>query len=81
TTHWNNPNTGATNETGFTALPGGCRYYYGYFIFIGEYGFWWSATEHDGTSAWTRRMHYNCSKVDRRNYHKELGFSVRCLRD
>ena len=38
TTHWNSPNTGATNETGFTALPGGYRGIYGNFGNIGYYG-------------------------------------------
>jgi uncharacterized protein (TIGR02145 family) len=42
---WYDPNTGATNETGFTALPGGFRNFDGAFVFIGNYGHWWSATE------------------------------------
>ena len=46
TSHWNSPNIGATNETGFTALPGGFRNYYGDFNYIGDYGYWWSATEY-----------------------------------
>ncbi|MCB9001260.1 MAG: fibrobacter succinogenes major paralogous domain-containing protein [Bacteroidales bacterium] len=45
TTHWASPNTGATNETGFTALPGGYRGRGGAFGGIGGYGYWWSATE------------------------------------
>lgn len=43
-THWSSPNTGATNETGFTALPGGYRFNNGKFNGIGNYGSWWSAT-------------------------------------
>ena len=81
TTHWASPNTGATNETGFTALPGGYRYLDGTFVSIGYYGYWWSATEYDTNYARRRGMYYNHSGVYRTNSHKELGFSVRCLRD
>ena len=81
TTHWASPNTGATNETGFTALPGGCRYDNGTFSNIGNYGYWWSATEYSTDYAWYRLMSYSYSNVNRYDYSKELGFSVRCLRD
>src|SRR5690554_1030473 len=81
TTHWASPNTGATNETGFTALPGGERYYDGAFYNIGYYGSWWSATELSATYAWYRSMDYDSSNVYRGDHNKEVGFSVRCLRD
>jgi uncharacterized protein (TIGR02145 family) len=81
TTHWNSPNTGATNETGFTALPGGYRYVDGSFKFIGGYGFWSSATEQNATYALDRKVGYGDSSVDRGLGTKEVGFSVRCLRD
>lgn len=78
---WYDPNTGATNETGFTALPGGDRDGYGNFYFIGSNGYWWSATETSTDYAWYRSMNYNRSDVYRGLNGKELGFSVRCLRD
>ena len=81
TTHWNSPNTGATNETGFTALPGGSRYGDGSFDFIGYDGGWWSAAEGDADGAWGRGMYYDYGDVGRDLGGKELGFSVRCLRD
>jgi uncharacterized protein (TIGR02145 family) len=81
TAHWNSPNTGATNETGFTALPGGYRDINGTFLSIGHHGFWWSATENYATNAWYRFMFYNYSNVVRLYGSKELGFSVRCVRD
>ena len=81
TTHWASPNAGATNETGFTALPGGLRYNNGSFYNIGNHGYWWSAAENYAVSAWYRYMYYNNSGVSRGNDNKELGFSVRCLRD
>ncbi len=81
TTHWGSPNTGATNETGFTALPGGNRTNNGTFIFIGGSGAWWSASESSAARAWYRGMASNYSGVYRYGYGKELGFSVRCVRD
>lgn len=81
TTHWNSPNTGATNETGFTALPDGHRYFLGTFNDIGIHGNWWSAREYDATFAWYRYMYYNESNVSRSNNSKHGGFSVRCVRD
>jgi len=81
TTHWKHPNTGATNETGFTALPGGFRTSNGTFREIGYYGLWWSATEFSAVSAWFRKMDYYYSSVFRYYDDKEVGFSVRCLRD
>src|SRR5574344_670616 len=77
TTHWNSPNTGATNETGFTALPGGGRSNKGAFDYIGSYGYWWSATESGTNGAWLRGMGYNGGSVGRGYNGKELGFSVR----
>ena len=81
TTHWQSPNIGATNETGFTALPGGYRRYYGPFVSVGFFGYWWSATENYATFAWSRYMSYDDSDVYRDTDGKELGFSVRCVRD
>ncbi len=81
TTHWASPNTGATNETGFTALPGGYRSSGGAFYNDGDNGTWWSATETNATSAWYRNMGNNYSNVIRGNNYSEVGFFVRCVRD
>jgi uncharacterized protein (TIGR02145 family) len=81
TTHWASPNTGATNETGFTALPGGDRDSNGTFDFVGYYGSWWSATEYNATNALYRLMSNDFSLVSRFGSSKEVGFSVRCVRD
>src|SRR5690554_410098 len=81
TTHWKSPNTGATNETGFTALPGGGRGGNGTFNGIGDSGYWWGATEYGAAIAWNRTMYDDYSYVSRANYYKEVGFSVRCVRD
>jgi len=80
TTHWNSPNTGATNETGFTALPGG-GYYGVNFSSIGSYGYWWSATASDNNNAWSRNLDYYASAIFRDYDIKFLGISIRCVRD
>lgn len=83
--HWNISNSGATNETGFTALPGGCRYYDdGTFSTIGVSGFWWAETAN--TYPYYRLMFYDESKVysldndDTRGVDL-YGLSVRCVKD
>jgi len=80
-THWIDPNTGATNETGFTALPGGYRYRDGTYYANGYNGLWWSSTEHSTTIAWGRTMDYTDADVYRGYYDWRYGFSVRCVRD
>jgi len=82
TTHWLTPNTGATNETGFTALPGGYRYDDGtYYGIGGRVIIWWSSTENSASSAWYWYVGYNFANVNWFYYDKRYGFSVRCLRD
>ena len=81
TTGWNSPNTGATNESGFTGLPGGARSNDGTYSNIGSYGYWWSSTENYSSDAWYRGLGYYGSSVFRSYYNKRYGFSVRCVRD
>ena len=80
TTHWFSPNTGATNESGFTGLPGGLRSDDGTYFSLGYSGNWWSSTE-SGTFAWCRYLFYDDDNVFRNNFDKRLGFSIRCVRD
>ncbi|MBS0011357.1 MAG: hypothetical protein KFF49_08095 [Bacteroidales bacterium] len=80
TSHWESPNYGASNETGFTALPGGVRGN-GNFDSLDQYGNWWSATENYTDCAWGTSMAYFNSSVYRSFYIKQFGFSLRCLRD
>ena len=82
TTHWNSPNTGATNSSGFTALPGGYRSPDGSFGNEGDTGRWWSATEdHSLPNAWNRLLNYNFDGVYRTSSNREYGFSVRCVKE
>ena len=80
TSHWNTPNIDATNETGFTATPGGARRS-GIFGNIGLYGGWWSSTEFNPTSVWLRYLYYNYPNIGRNYCNKTYGFSVRCVYD
>ena len=81
TAHWASPNSGATNSSGFTALPGGYRNGNGTFDGIGSNGCFWSATASNATNAWDRYLGYDYAKVDRGSYAKIDGYSVRCLKD
>jgi uncharacterized protein (TIGR02145 family) len=81
TTHWNSPNTKANNKSGFTALPGGYRNDKGVFDRIGYSGNWWSATERDTVNAWYRIMLFDDSEIYGPSFKKELGLSVRCVKD
>lgn len=81
TTNWSSPNTGATNSSGFTALPGGYRNYDGTYANVGNNGFWWSSTENLSNGAWSRILFYSSPRVYRDYNSKRGGFSVRCVRD
>jgi uncharacterized protein (TIGR02145 family) len=81
TQYWLNPNTDATNESGFSGLPGGDRKFNGTFEYIGAGGFWWSSAEYVPLGAWLRDLNYDNGALERYYYNKSSGFSVRCLRD
>ena len=78
-TYWTSPNTGATNESGFTALPGGERQYNGPYSFIGSYGFWWSSKGE--ANAWSYLIRNDLTNVTKRLDLNQYGFSVRCIKD
>jgi uncharacterized protein (TIGR02145 family) len=80
TTAWNAPNTGATNSSGFAGLPGGYSYF-GSFENIGNLGGWWSSNEFISSTAGVRFLSFNNSDVGRDINPKNLGYSVRCVRD
>jgi uncharacterized protein (TIGR02145 family) len=81
TTYWNSPNTGATNSSYFSGLPGGYRFYDGSFGSLGSIGDWWSSKEYSSTSALYRNLHYYSADAYRYSSLRALGFSVRCVRD
>ncbi len=82
TTHWTSPNTGASNATGFTALPGGIRLFdYGTFDNIGDGGVWWTSTEGGSTYAYYCNISYSKSYLWCTGHNKLYGYSVRCIKD
>jgi uncharacterized protein (TIGR02145 family) len=78
---WASPNTNATNNSGFSGLPGGYRYLDGLFLGIGSVGYWWTATEGSTNYAWSRILNYSYSDVSRGIVDEAAGVSVRCVRD
>ena len=81
TTRWNSPNSGASNNSGYTALPGGSRYGNGKFYDIHICGYWWSTSEFNIYNAWGGWLAYDKSNVGSFYVSKTLGFSVRCVKD
>jgi uncharacterized protein (TIGR02145 family) len=79
--HWNEPNSGADNSSGFTALPGGWRSWEGDLHDLRDIGCWWSVTEYDYSSVYKRALANDEARIERDNYYKDCAFSVRCVRD
>jgi uncharacterized protein (TIGR02145 family) len=81
--YWQIPNTGATNESGFTALPGSFRDYLGSFSgLLGYRTSFWSSTQNGGSYAWDYSLYYDAESVVRSNGAlKTNGFSVRCIKN
>lgn len=79
---WTTPNSGGTNSSGFSGLPGG---------FIGsqikksvginDYGYWWSVTQYSTSYVWIRRLDYNRTKFTRDWGDKKGGYSIRCTKN
>ncbi len=81
---WHKPNIGATNESGFNALPGGIRgSYKAGCKNIGYDGYFWSSSDYRGgaTTAWSRKLSCDNTEITRSNHSKSAGYSVRCIRD
>jgi uncharacterized protein (TIGR02145 family) len=82
-THWETPNEGATNSSGFTAVPGGQRYDSdGSFNGLFEHDVWWSSTEYNTIKPYYRSVAYMNTYLFR-GYGslKTKGFSVRCIKN
>jgi len=82
TSYWKPPNSGATNSSGFTALPGGRGNY-----FSGVYGTqgfrcnFWSSTQYSNSWAWSRNLFHDTQSIVRIKYIKGESFSVRCIKN
>jgi uncharacterized protein (TIGR02145 family) len=84
-TSWSAPNTGATNEAGFSALPGGFKFPFGTTYWnVSENGYFWSKSESEQQVAWFRSLNFNDGKIGRFNWDfglKQSGMSIRCIRN
>lgn len=81
TLHWKTPNTGAVNSNGFTALPGGIRYFEGTFNSATFFTAFWSSTESDNDKSWYLSLYYSDAVVSVNRISRKDGFSVRCIKN
>jgi uncharacterized protein (TIGR02145 family) len=78
---WKSPNTGASNESGFSGIPGGYRDGQGVFRDATKNSWWWSTTESTATYAYFANLYYNAPSFVQLTNHKGVGYSVRCVKD
>ncbi len=85
TSHWKAPNVGATNESGFTGLPGGYRDWLGYYTEIKKGGYFWSSTPYadlwSNSGAWYSYLKFDTDRAEVWRVLSDYGFSVRCVKD
>ncbi|MDT3740624.1 MAG: fibrobacter succinogenes major paralogous domain-containing protein [Candidatus Kapabacteria bacterium] len=91
TTHWNHPNTGATNFSNYSALPGGERYtnsipggeHFSNTVYseIGSNCYWWTSVEDGDITAIHWYLKYDTPYTEDNSRLKTTGFSVRCIKD
>ncbi len=81
TQYWDSPNTDATNESGFSGLPGGLRRYDGYFSKVGEDGHWWSLHSDSAYGGVIELVSYSGGIGGYYSEPPVVGYSVRCIKD
>lgn len=82
TAHWRSPNFGATNISGFTALPNGIRFEDGTsFFYVGEYGYWWGEASQTAHVADMHIMSYIGRLRQLSTRDKNCGLAVRCIKN
>lgn len=79
--HWQSPNTGAVNSSGFTALPGGNCLPDGTFNSLGTTGYWWASDEYNLSSSWCAGLYSDNTTISKAPIHKNYGFSIRLVKD
>jgi uncharacterized protein (TIGR02145 family) len=79
--YWSSQSAGTDNSSGFSALPGGYRDFNGSFNNLSNSAVFWRATEVNANNAWSSRLEHNSDDVSRISYEKQLGASIRCLKD
>jgi len=81
TLFWKAPNLGATNESFFSALPGGCRYDGGNFANIYSYANWWTGSQLDNQFSWFRSTYFDSDNLIKNYATKNTGYSIRCIKN
>jgi len=81
TSYWKSQNIGASDEVGFSALPGGIRDYSGAYSNLNRLACFWTSTDANGLSMWSRTLKYDKSQILRYSLPKASGLSVRCVKD
>ncbi|MGL2965670.1 fibrobacter succinogenes major paralogous domain-containing protein [Flavobacterium sp. XGLA_31] len=81
TTHWQTPNTGATNSTGLTALPSGSCLPNGTFSGIGTTGNWWCSDEYNSASSWCAGLVNSSTTLTKAPINKKYGFAIRLVKN
>lgn len=77
---WQDPNADATNESGFSALPGGFRTPAGNFSMLSENAMFWTSTA-DQARAWNRELSFKYGNAEKHSRELTYGYSVRCIKD
>ena len=78
---WQSPNKSTSNETNFSALPGGLRDQYGVYLDVNKDGNWWSSTELSSNIALAFNLFYGHNILFKNKNSKQNGFSIRCIKD
>lgn len=81
TSHWANPNTGADNSSGFTALPGGFRYDDGTWNELGSGGYFYASSAHSETYAFAKFLNFSNTLLNGAAFDKRYGTSIRCIKN
>lgn len=81
TEFWESPNRAATNQAGFSGLPGGYRNFTGEFESLNTHAGWWTRSRNSATTAWRRELSNNNSTIYNFFTRLQNGYSVRCVRD
>jgi uncharacterized protein (TIGR02145 family) len=78
---WKSPNKNATNDVGFSAIPGGYRNSIGKFFYRGYFDYWWSSTELSSISSWYWYVYFDTAILYRDKDFKTMGHAVRCIKN
>jgi len=81
TEHWKSPNTGASNQSGYSALAAGVRTWTGQFADKTHFGYFWSSTADGPSSGFGYHLEYNSERLIRMGFNGKNGFSCRCVKD